>query len=43
MPRLFYIILCLCALALMWLPGCREIPTDRTYALWLDREPNEAD
>lgn len=29
--------------ALLFLPGCDEIPADRLYALWLDRVPVDAD
>jgi len=29
--------------AIVVLPGCGDVPSDRTYALWLDRAPDEAD
>ena len=43
MQRFVQIILCLLVISLVSLAGCREIPSDRTYALWLDHEPTEAD
>ena len=43
MPRLSHMINCLCVCALLWLAACSEIPSDQTYALWLDHEPTVAD
>jgi len=43
MSRLFHILIFLVAAVVLLLAGCRDIPADRTYALWLDHEPSEAD
>ncbi|PLX79139.1 MAG: hypothetical protein C0614_08175 [Desulfuromonas sp.] len=43
MLRFFsFFLLVLCG-SLLLLSGCKEIPTDRLYALWLDRVPTDAD
>ena len=40
MSKAFFIAVCLAVAALV---GCGDIPTDRTYALWLDHAPTDAD
>ncbi len=43
MSRLLFITVLLLAGMLPYLSGCSDIPADRTYALWLDRAPTDAD
>lgn len=43
MARICSIIILLIAISIVWIAGCREIPSDRTYALWLDHAPTETD
>ena len=43
MSRLLNKTALLMVLTLAALTGCRDIPTDRTYALWLDHPPTAAD
>jgi len=42
-PRLIFLAILLLAVAAMSFTGCSDIPTDRTYALWLDHAPTDAD
>ena len=43
MYRLIFIASILLAGIVLSLPGCSDIPTDRTYALWLDHAPTSTD
>ncbi len=43
MPRSIANVLILCAVMLLCLYGCSDIPADRTYALWLDSSPTVED
>ncbi len=43
MYRLSFITILLAAMGLLSFVGCSDIPTDRTYALWLEHAPTAAD
>jgi len=43
MSRLLYILTSLVIGAVIVFAGCRDIPSDRTYALWLDHAPTDSD